>query len=293
MLSRRSPPAQAARTICRALLILVISGLVGATLIRIAPGFGISEQELDPRLSSASVDALRRERADGQNALSFYFHFLKGLLHGDAGRSSLYGEPVAALIRERMPTTVRTIVLSLALSWSLAVVLAIAAARTKQVAVLLAALTVSGTLLSVPSAVIATICLVFDLPPAAAVASVVFPRVFPHVYEQLRANLVKPHVLMARAKGLSSTRVFLFHVIPTALAPVLAVVGVSVTLAFSASIPVEALADSPGIGQLAWRAALGRDLPILVTVTLLLTAVTVIGNLLAEAAGARVPRSPV
>jgi peptide/nickel transport system permease protein len=63
---------------------------------------------------------------------------------------------------------------------------------------------------------------------------------------------------------------------------VLALGGVSVTLAFGASIPIEALADSPGIGQLAWRAALGRDLPVLVGITLLLTAITIVANVLAD-----------
>jgi peptide/nickel transport system permease protein len=60
-----------------------------------------------------------------------------------------------------------------------------------------------------------------------------------------------------------------------------------VTLAFGASIPIEALSDSPGMGQLAWRAALGRDVPVLVTVTLLLTAVTVFSNVIADIAMAR------
>ena len=53
---------------------------------------------------------------------------------------------------------------------------------------------------------------------------------------------------------------------------------------FGASIPVEALADSPGMGQLAWRAALGRDIPLLVSITLLLTAVTTAANLLSDIA---------
>jgi peptide/nickel transport system permease protein len=71
-------------------------------------------------------------------------------------------------------------------------------------------------------------------------------------------------------------------VAPVAAGPLIAMAGVSITLALSASIPVEALADSPGIGQLAWRAALGRDLPVLVTITLLLTAITTMVNLFSD-----------
>jgi peptide/nickel transport system permease protein len=85
-------------------------------------------------------------------------------------------------------------------------------------------------------------------------------------------------------------RVFLFYVVPPALMPLVALGGVSVTLAFGASIPVEALADSPGVGQLAWQAARGRDLPVLVSVTLLLTAITVTVNVVADLVVARLGR---
>ncbi|MFZ0396306.1 MAG: hypothetical protein WCF17_07435 [Terracidiphilus sp.] len=48
------------------------------------------------------------------------------------------------------------------------------------------------------------------------------------------------------------------------------------------SIPLEALCDSPGIGQLAWQAALSRDLPLLVNLTMLFTLVTLGANLAAD-----------
>lgn len=82
-------------------------------------------------------------------------------------------------------------------------------------------------------------------------------------------------------------RLLLFYVGPPALMPLVALAGVSVTLAFGASIPIEALSDSPGMGQLAWRAALGRDIPVLVSLTLLLTAVTVFANVMADIAMTR------
>jgi peptide/nickel transport system permease protein len=72
--------------------------------------------------------------------------------------------------------------------------------------------------------------------------------------------------------------------------PLVALGGVSITLAFGASIPIEALADSPGLGQLAWQAALGRDLSVLVTITLLLTAITVVANVLADLTLTRLAR---
>jgi len=56
-------------------------------------------------------------------------------------------------------------------------------------------------------------------------------------------------------------------------------------IAFGAAIPIEALCDSPGLGQLAWHAALSRDLPLIVTVTFVVSLVMLAANSLADLAG--------
>jgi peptide/nickel transport system permease protein len=283
---RRSP----AWMISRAIMIVLISGLASATLVRFSPGFGTDERALDPRLSAQTLEAFRREHAVERNPLAFYAHFLAGMLRGDAGRSIVFGQPVGKLIGERALATIHSVLTGLAFGWSGALLCAVAAALNRRPSTTLAAMALSGTLLSIPAAVLATICLLLRLSPAIAIAAVVFPRIFPHAYEQLRASLAAPHVVMARARGVAATRLFLFHMVPPALMPLIALAGVSFPLAFGASIPVEALADAPGIGQLAWRAALGRDLPVLVAVTLLLTVITVVANLVADLVLARLGR---
>ena len=50
-MSKRSP----AWIVCRGIVVLTLSGLGAATLVRLAPGFGIAEQALDPRLSAQTV----------------------------------------------------------------------------------------------------------------------------------------------------------------------------------------------------------------------------------------------
>jgi peptide/nickel transport system permease protein len=280
MPSRGSP----LRVLGRAVAILLLSGLAGATLVRLAPGFGIDERSLDPRLSAQTLQAIEHRSARDRNPLSFYVRYLSALVRGDAGRSVVFGEPVSALIAARAATTVREVLGGLAAGWLAALCFAVAGAMSGRAPAILAGMAVSGSLISVPSAILATFCLLLRLPPAFAIAAVVFPRVFPHAYEQLRSAVGAPHVLMARARGIGGVRLFLFHVAPPALMPLVALAGVSVTLAFGASIPVEALADAPGLGQLAWRAALGRDLPVLVAITLLLTLLTVAANTTADLA---------
>src|SRR5262249_24783552 len=95
--------------VCRGLSLFLISGLAGATLVRLAPGFGVDEQTLDPRLSARSVEALNRARRGESDPLRFYAHYVGALLRGDAGRSSVFGQPVLHLIRERAATSVRSV----------------------------------------------------------------------------------------------------------------------------------------------------------------------------------------
>jgi ABC-type dipeptide/oligopeptide/nickel transport system permease component len=57
-----------------------------------------------------------------------------------------------------------------------------------------------------------------------------------------------------------------------------------VSIAIGATIPVEALCGIPGLGKLAWQSALGRDLPLLMTITVLVTVATMIANSAADIA---------
>ncbi|MGA7291440.1 MAG: ABC transporter permease subunit, partial [Terriglobales bacterium] len=58
----------------------------------------------------------------------------------------------------------------------------------------------------------------------------------------------------------------------------IALAGITVSIALGTAIPVEALCGLPGIGQLAWQAALSRDLPLLVNLTVIVTLVTLLAN---------------
>jgi len=69
-----------------------------------------------------------------------------------------------------------------------------------------------------------------------------------------------------------------WHVVPVIGPQLLAVAGVSVSIAIGAAIPVEALCGLAGVGQLAWQAALARDLPLLINVTILVTLATMLAN---------------
>lgn len=274
---------KAARQIGGLALTALLGGLAAATLARLAPGFDSDERELDPRLSEASRQAIRDARAADGNLVVFYTRYVGGLLHGDFGVSRSLGRPVAELLAERSPVTFRLAGWGLIAGWALGLGLA-AAASSKSLPIELFSSSVCGLLLCLPAAVIGLAALFTGAAEWWAVALIVFPKIFSYARNLLARVYGAPHVLAARAKGLGEGRILLWHVAPAMAPEMLALGGVTVSLAFSAAIPIEAVCDAPGLGQLAWQAALGRDLPVLVTFTLLLAIVTRAANAAADLA---------
>ena len=97
--------------------LVLLGGLLSATLVRMAPGFDTDEHELDPSLSAESIRALHQSRAAEHNVVSFYIGYLRGAVHGNLGTSHALGQPVQTLLRERWPVTVRVAGVGLLLAW--------------------------------------------------------------------------------------------------------------------------------------------------------------------------------
>ena len=264
---------------------VVLGGLLAATLVRLAPGFEVDEQQLDPHLNSESVQALRAARRQDHNILRFYFSYMNRAAHGDLGTSLALGQPVRALLVDRAPLTLRLLSIGLGLAWTLALTLAVSAAWLRLSVYDTLTAVVSGTFLCIPAAVLALLSVLWNVPGSLAIALIVFPSIYRYTRNLLVKAYSLPHIITARAKGLGEARILFWHVAPVAAPQLLALAGVSVSMAVGAAIPVEALCGLAGIGQLAWQAALARDLPLLVTITILVTLVTLLANSGADVIG--------
>lgn len=267
----------------RLLVLMLLASLAGATLIRVAPGFASDEQELNPRLSTASVEAIRQARLADANIPHFYIHYLKSLLHGDLGTSTALNQPVRDLLRERLPLTLENLGIALLLGWSLGLLLAVAAYLSGSRILQLAADGVGGSLISTPAAVMALIFLMLHWPPVVAAGVLVLPKIYRYCYNLLEESSRMPHVFAARTRGAGPLRVLALHVGPVALPQLLALAGVSVSIGLGVLLPIEVICDVPGIGQLAWTAALSRDLPLLVNLTLAVSFMTICSTMFSDA----------
>ncbi len=258
--------------------VTLIGGFLAATLIRFAPGYSVDERELDPRLNQASREAIRHDRQLHTGLLAYYGQYLARAVHGDLGVSQGLEQPVATLIKERLPVTAKSVFAAMVLCWCSAFALAFAGLFYRGFLLDASGTIASGLLIALPTGVVAMLAVYVHAPVFVAIAVIIFPKVFRYLRNLLDHAYAQPYVTAARARGISATLIIFRHVLPLVGAPVLALAGVSLSMAFGAAIPVEALCDSPGVGQLAWQAAMNRDLPLIINLTLILTMITVAFN---------------
>jgi len=108
------------------------------------------------------------------------------------------------------------------------------------------------------------------------------------VARYLRGSLLderrEQYVLAARARGCSQRQALVRHALPNAILPLITMLGMSLPFLVSGSLVIEVVFSWPGMGQVMFNAALGRDLPLLLGGTVLATVAVVVGNFLADVA---------
>jgi peptide/nickel transport system permease protein len=258
----------------------LLGGFLTAALVRHSPGFEADERDLDARLSAESRAAIRATHAGQRDVVRFYLRQMAAAMHGDFGVSPSLQRPIGELIAGRLPVTLQLMAAGVCGGWALAFALALASVLWPGVSRLAGAGATCA--LCLPSAALAVLMFAAGGPVRAIIALVLFPRLYDTLRNLLQEAYARPHILTARAKGVAPGRILLRHVMPVCAPEFLALAGISAVMAFGAAIPVETLCDLPGIGQLAWKAATARDLPLLVVLTLMITLLTQTCNAVAD-----------
>jgi peptide/nickel transport system permease protein len=229
-----------------------------------------------------------------------YFRYLGNLLQGDMGRSYLQRAEVADLIASRLPASlllmVSAIVTELIIGLTIGVVAALRRNRPADHALMI----FSFVSISAPQFVIGILLLYvfavqlgwFPIGGYGTFAHLVLPSITLGFLgagwysRMMRSSMIdvlgQDFVRTARAKGLSKLRIIIRHVMPNAILPIIAMIGIDIGLFMSGIVVVESVFGWPGIGQLAWQAIQRVDIPVIMGVTLVSATAIVIGNLIAD-----------
>lgn len=276
----------------RLALIVLVGVLACAALVRYSPGFESEEADIDARVSRETALAIHERAGTAESFPKYAADYFLRALHGDLGVSRAFNSPVADLLRDRAPISLALIVSGIAVAWAAGLALAWFAVWQPAKGIRPLAEAVAGISLAIPAPVIAIAFFLAGAPLSAALALAILPRIFGTIRELLEDVSRSPALISARARGLSRSAVAIRYVALPIAPQLAALFGVSLVMAFGSAIPVEALCDVPGIGQLAWRAALGRDLPLLCGLAMAITLTVALAHTGAEIFDAHGPASP-
>ncbi len=95
-------------------------------------------------------------------------------------------------------------------------------------------------------------------------------------------SIQQDYVRVARAKGLSSYRVIIGHVLPNALIPVVTLGGLAYANLLAGAVMTETIFSWPGLGRYTFRSAVTLDLPAIMGITLIVALVYLLVNLLVD-----------
>jgi peptide/nickel transport system permease protein len=259
-----------------------------------------------------SLAALRKQLNLDRPVFTQYTDWLGGALKGDFGDSlAARGEPVSEILGKRLENSAFLILLAAVISIPLSIVLGVLTARrrdgpfdhvTSVTTLAVAALPefVIGIALVVLFAtsvfhVLPAVSLIPpEDPPWEHMKELVLPvltlvlAVSPYIARIMRASMVEvlesDFVEMAQLKGMQERYVLWRHAVPNAIAPAIQVIALNLAYLAGGIVLVEFVFAFPGIGSAFVDAVANRDLPIVQALALLIAAVYVGLNLVADIA---------
>ena len=285
-------------------ILLAVPVLLGVatlvfSLIHLVPG--------DPALamlgegaSPQDVEELRKSLGLDRPLFEQYTTFLRQAATGDLGRSFRTGQPVTAMILERVPATAELAFAAMAVAVLVAVPLGVIAAVWRGTAWDHAAMTFALAGVSIPN---------FWLGPLLAIVFAVELGWLPVSGRGTPAHLVLPaislglalaailarmtraslldelrelYVRAARARGVSRSAAILAHALRNSMVPLLTIVALQFGAVLTGAVITETIFAWPGIGRLLIQSIGFRDYPMVQGCILLIAVTYVTVNLVTD-----------
>ncbi|WP_210484847.1 ABC transporter permease [Microvirga antarctica] len=250
--------------------------------------------------SDADVATLRASLGLDQSLGAQYVDFLRRVAVGDFGTSFQFQRPAMTVVLERLPDTMMLAMVALVLAVAFGLVGGFLAARFR------------GTLIEFVTMLVALIgqatpvfwlglvfILIFAvqlrwLPtggtggvehiilPALTLATFTSASVARLFRSSLIEVLSQDYIRTARAKGVSTLRLFLKHATPNAAMPVLTMVGILAGELLGGAVITETIFSWPGVGRVIVQAIETKDFSVVQAGAVVLAAIFIAVNLIVD-----------
>lgn len=255
------------------------------------------------------LEALRERLASDQPIVVQYLEWLEGVVTFDLGNSLASGLPIGEMLIPRIANSLILMLIAACVATPLSILIGTFAAFRRDRGADHATQGASLVIASLPEFVVGILLVlvlstgIFHWLPAVFVAKepgpiwvdpsqLVLPAltlalvVTPYIIRMTRATMLEvlesEYVQQARLKGLSERTVLFKHALPNAIGPVAQVVALQLAWLAGGAVVVEYLFRFPGVGLALVDAVNNRDLPVVQGLSLLIAAVYIVVNLLAD-----------
>ena len=292
--------------------VIVIAGVTIIVFIlrHLLPG-SIARAIIGLRATPQQVATFNRVNGLDRSLPLQYVTFLNQLLHGNLGYSFKQNMSVDAIVVHDLPNDLLLVGASLVLALLIAIPVGIVQAVRRNKLVDYAATGISFVLYSMPAYLLGLLLIAFfavnlrvlpaEAPqqptiggvlsdpaglvlPVATLTLITVALFSRYMRSSAIDSLTQDYIRTARAKGLRQSAILYRHLLRNSLIPVATLVGISMPGILTFGLIVEQLFNFPGIGLAYFNAAVDGDYPVVFGVTVLVAAVTVLGNLIADVA---------
>ncbi|WP_107985237.1 ABC transporter permease [Rhodococcus sp. OK519] len=297
----------AARRLLMAIPLLLVVSFVVFVLIDLAPG--------DPAVTlagenptPAQVEQIREQLRLDDSLPERYASWLAHAVQGDLGQSFVNGQSVAEMVGDRLSVTMSLVLVAMILTLVIGPLAGLAAAARPGAWVDRVITALASAAIAVPPfwlGLILVVVLAVNLGwlpalgyepladgfgpwishlilPAIALAMLPMAEVALQLKTSLADVLGRDYILNAEAKGLSVTQVRIKHAAKNAAVPVVTVLGSRFAQMIGGTVAIETVFGLAGLGTLAVNSVLGRDIPVLLGLVVLTTAIVLVVNLLVD-----------
>lgn len=302
------------KRILSSLFVVFIIISVIFVLIRLAPG-DPSQKYFSPELSSEHIEIVKEKFQLDKPIYIQYINFVWNLLNGDLGISYHNKKPVIEVIFESLPFTLIFSGIVFTVQFIISFTLAFISMKT--MGKLLDSIIKKTTLFiySVPIFVSGLLLLLFfsvllnwlpfsglsslrqyDLTgiekyldylrhltlPVITLSLSYMPVYFKYFRDTIDPLYDASFIVHLKGNGISNNKLFLRHIFPNTINPVLAIVGIDLGLLLGGALITEVIFGLPGMGRTTISAIFSRDYPLIIGCCFFSSIFILLANLIAD-----------
>jgi peptide/nickel transport system permease protein len=233
---------------------------------------------------------------------------ISGMLQGDFGRSLWTNEPIVDILRQRIPVSFELGLLSMTLTWAIALPIGVFAATRQDSVVDYSGRLFAITMLSMPGFWLATMIIVYPSIWWGVMPNIVYVPFADDPINNLKQFILpafltgvagsagtmrltrtmmlevlrQDYIRTAWSKGLAERTVLIRHAVKNAFIPVVTVIGASLPGLIGGQIIMEQIFALPGMGRVFIDALNQRNYPVISAVNTIIAAIVLLANVIVD-----------